>query len=258
MDLEHPAGPRQRPHRLEQRPVGQPEVVDHEGLGSRHARLDDGWNLGHGILDLAHDDEREAVIDGRIVGRQRAPVGEVPAERRAHRRRRAGRPARGRRVEHEEGGRAAERGGDRVLEEAVGLGICRYPDMGVDVDAAGQDEQASRVDDLSRVPTWTCAKVRADGDNSTITHEHVGDAGSRGRHDRAATNQKVGHRAGALRRARRSRCPGRPPRDSADPSLGDDPASRRPARSSRNGWRQAGRPSRRTTSHRRGRRSRTR
>ena len=46
-------------------------------------------------------------------------------------------------VEREERRRPAERGGHGVLEEAVRLVVARDAGVGVDVDAAGEDEQAA-------------------------------------------------------------------------------------------------------------------
>ena len=51
----------------------------------------------------------------------------------------------------EERGRAAERRGDRVLEEPVGLRVRGDPRVGVDVDRAGEDQHPGRVDRLARV-----------------------------------------------------------------------------------------------------------
>ena len=53
-------------------------------------------------------------------------------------------------VEGQERRRAAERGGNGVLEEAVGLLVSGDAGVGVDVDHAGQHQQSRGVD-LARV-----------------------------------------------------------------------------------------------------------
>ena len=57
VDLEHPAVPAHRPHRLEQLAIAQPEVEDHERLGGGDAGIDGGRELGDRVVRAAADDE---------------------------------------------------------------------------------------------------------------------------------------------------------------------------------------------------------
>ncbi len=75
-------------------------------------------------------------------------------------------------VEREERGRPAEGGGDRVLEEPVGLRVGGDPGVGVDVDRAGQHEQPGRVDDLTG-RRHLAAEVRLDGNDPPAVDRHV-------------------------------------------------------------------------------------
>ena len=84
------------------------------------------------------------------------------------------RRARPRVVEREERGRAAKRGGDGVLEEAVRLRVGRDAGVGVDVDDAGQDQQPRRVDDLARRCRRT-GQVRLDRADAAALDGDVGD-----------------------------------------------------------------------------------
>ena len=156
----------------------------------------------------------------------------------------------------EEGGRAAERRGNRVLEEPVGLLVAGDPGVRVDVDDARQHQQPGRVDDFAR-GGGEPAEPRLDRGDPPALHRHV-DPRRPGRvDDRAAEDQEV-RRHDALSRARRSRSPGRRPTGSAGPPRAAGRPSRPRAARSRSGSRRAGPPSTRWCTRRRGRRSRTR
>ncbi len=160
-------------------------------------------------------------------------------------------------VEGEQRRRPAERRRDRVLEEAIGLGVAGDPCVRMDVDAAGQDEEARRVDDLPGTLGGGRPIGRIEHRRDPVSVDrHVGQPGASGGDDRPAPDQEV--HAGRIRRARRWRSAARPPRGSGDRPRGGGPASRRPARSWRSDWPPAGRPWSSSCRPRRGRRSRTR
>ena len=95
-------------------------------------------------------------------------------------------------VEREERRRPAERRGHGVLEEAVRLGVGRDARVGVDVDAAREDEQPSRVDDLvGRV--GQPAEIGPDGLDPATADRDVGRERPGRGHDRSAPDDQVGH-----------------------------------------------------------------
>ena len=146
VELEHPAPLAEHAHRLEDRAVREPEVEDHERLGGRHARVDHRGQLGDRVIHATEDRRAEREVD-RGIGRGDLPELADAGQDRAMGRRRRSRP---RVVEGEERRRAAERRGDRVLEEAVGLVVGCDARVGMDIDDAGQHQQPRRIDDLRR------------------------------------------------------------------------------------------------------------
>ena len=121
-----------------------PEVVDEEAFERRDALIDGRRDVGLGPLLLGRDDRGQPDVDGALARGRGAPLGDSGAEGPL----RVGADAGARVVEREERRRPAERGGDRIGEEAVGLVVAGDPDVGVDVDDTRQDEQVRRVDDL--------------------------------------------------------------------------------------------------------------
>ena len=110
------------------------------------AGVDRGRQLGERVVGVAADREGQPDVDGAVAVRRRAPLADAGQERALGRRRGAGPGV----VEREERGRAAERRRDRVLEEAVRLGVGGDPRVGVDVDHAGEHQQPGRIDHLGR------------------------------------------------------------------------------------------------------------
>ena len=58
----------------------------------------------------------------------------------------------------------------------------------MDVDDAGQDEQAARIDFARVGRSW---QVRVYGDDAACLHRNIGSPALRGRNDRAAANDQV-------------------------------------------------------------------
>ena len=254
VELEHPAPLAEHAHRLEDRAVREPEVEDHERLGGRNARVDHRRQLGDRVVHATEDRRAEREVD-RGIGRGDPPELADAGQDRAMGGRRRPRP---RVVEREERRRAAERRGDRVLEEAVGLVVGGDARVGMDIDDAGQHEQPRRIDDLAGRDGGP-GEVRFDRFDGAAADGDVGAERSLGGDHGAAADDEVGHHAGGVSpRPRGSRSTGRPPTGSAGPSRAAGRPSRRRRRPSRNGWPPAGRPWTPSCSRRTGRRSRIR
>ena len=103
------------------------------------------------------------------------------------------RRARPRVVECQERRRPAECSGDGILEEAIWLIVGRDAGVGMDVDTAGEDEQARRIDRLAS-GLGQSAEVGPDSFNSATRHGHVGARRPFAGDDRTATNEEIGHR----------------------------------------------------------------
>ena len=168
VDLEHPAARTHERHRVVQRAIGQAEVEHHERLRGRDAGIDRGGQFGERVVHPATHDEAQAVVDGTVRVRGRAPFAQAGAQAQLGRGRRSG----ARVVEREERGRAAERRRDRVLEEAVGRRVRGHPRVGVDVDDAGEDEHPGRVDDVTGLGGQP-AEVGLDGLDAAAAHGNV-------------------------------------------------------------------------------------
>ena len=135
----------ERPHRLEDRRVAEPEVEDHERLGRRDAGVDHRRELRDRVVHPAEDRRAQREVDRGVVGRDPPELVDAGEDRAM------GRPGRAspRIVEREERRRPAERRGHGVLEEPVRFLDRRDPGVRVDVDAAREDEQPVGADDLA-------------------------------------------------------------------------------------------------------------
>ncbi len=90
MDLEHPTALAERSHCLEDRPVRQAEVEDHERLGRRDSRVDHRRQLAERVDHAAEDRRAEPEIDRRIRGRRPPEFVDTGEYRPMRLRRRAG------------------------------------------------------------------------------------------------------------------------------------------------------------------------
>ena len=190
VDREHAAGPAHRAKGVEQPPVVEPEVVDHECLGRGDAAVDDGRDLGDRIVGAAAHGEAWRDIDRGIAGRGRPPLAHPDDERAFRRRGRTGLRV----VEREERRRATECRGDRVLEEPVGLGVGGDARVGVDIDDAGEDEQALGRDDFPRGRGGSRALVGRDhGFDHAAADEDIGRPRATSRDDGPAADDEVAH-----------------------------------------------------------------
>ncbi len=115
MDLEHAAAAAERPHRLEDRGIAEPEVEHHERLGGWHTGFDHRRQLRDRVVHPAEDRRAERVVDGRVGRRDPPELVDAGNDRAMGRGRRPGPGV----VEREERRRPAERGSHGVLEEAV-------------------------------------------------------------------------------------------------------------------------------------------
>ena len=170
--------------------------------------IDGGRQLGERVVHPAAHDEAQAVVDGTVRVRGRAPLAQAGAQAQL----RGGRRTGARVVEREERGRAAERGRDRVLEEAVGRRVRGDARVGVDVDDAREDEHPGRVQDVACL-RGEPAEVGLDGLDAAAAHGHVRPARAGRGHDRPASDQessRVSHppRIASARRPRGYRVAG--------------------------------------------------
>ena len=185
--LEHSAVPRGRPQRAVEVRIGQAEVVDHEGLEGRHAGVDEGGQLRDRVVLLAADDGAQAEVDRRLPRRAGAELVE-PSQRRAGAV--LADPGAGI-VEGQDRGRAAGRRRQRVLAEPMRMLRIRQPQVRVDVDDAGEDQEPGRVDGLDAVSL----QVGTDALDPTIGDRDVGHDRTVGRDDGATGDDEIGHRA---------------------------------------------------------------
>ncbi len=158
VDLQQDAD-RSRPReQLAQACLVDAEVVDQEALAARHAQGCDGGEIGDRVGLLCGDDRGQPDVDGRVVARPVQPLPDAGQQRPPD----AVADAGTRVVEREHRGRATERRGHGVLEEAIGLGIGRDPGMGMDIDDARQHQQPGRIDDAAGAasPGWTARPLR--------------------------------------------------------------------------------------------------
>ena len=209
-------------------------IVHHEHAGVRHEELEAGDALvpDHpihvaepGVLELG-DDHVEPVIDHRLA------VGALPpvVERMTHRA-----PAVLNR-EVDDAGRSAEGSRDSARLEIVRRrrAAKRHIEMGMDIDAAGNDVLARRIDRAIRLETMRRKVFPDRGDDAAIA-VHIRDIVVRRRDDPAVGNEK-GHinkdsfssRRRCSRRTRPSApCKNRSPRAPSPEARRQSPSSRR-------------------------------
>ena len=188
VELEHPAALPEGPHRLEDLPLTEPEVEDHERLRGRDAGVDHRRQLGDGIVHPAEDRRAQGVVDRGVVRRHDPELVDSGEDRAVRGRRRAG----ARVVEREERRRPAEGRSHRVLEEAIRLGVGRDPRVGVDVDDAWQDEEPGRIDHFVGGRSQA-REVGLDRLDDPAADRDVRPPRSCRRDDGPAADEKVGH-----------------------------------------------------------------
>jgi len=188
VNFEHAAVGAHRPDRLVEAGFRQPKVEHHECLASRDACLDDGRKLGDRIVHPAGDCEAHSVVDRAVLVRRSPPFAQAGEERAAGCLGRAG----SRVVEGEERGCPSEGRRDGVTKKAVGLRIARDARVRVDVDCAGQDQQAGGVDHFGR-PFSKSSQVCLDGTDLSALDRNVRPTTPPSRHDDSAADEEVGH-----------------------------------------------------------------